>query len=184
MGRPEEARAQMDRAVALDPLNGQITAMNGATFMYEHRYEDAIAEWRRAGDVGLPGGPISDVLHLNGADAEAFAQLRIECADDQEVLDALDRGYAEGGFRAANRRVADILADRRTTTSAVWAAPWSVAVWYAFAREKERALEWLERAYEQHDLNMPFIRVDPRFDYVRGDPRFQALLRRMGLRER
>jgi serine/threonine-protein kinase len=188
LGRPEEARAEMDRAVALDPSNGLVRLFNGTLFMSERRYEDAVAEYRRARELGSFGIiPVWDALDLMGAYAEAFAELRrwvAEVTEDEEVLDGLDRGYAEGGYRAACRRVADILAARSAATSAVWVGSYSVASWYASAREKERTLEWLERAYEEHIPNMPWVGADPLNDFVREEPRFQALLRRMNLPQR
>ncbi len=176
MGRPEEARAEMNRAVALDPSNSLFRAQNGYAYMFERRYEDAIAESRRARELGASPGTviIVDALDLNGAIAEAFAEARRLLADDQEALDGLDRGYAEGGYRAASRRVAQILAARHAPAS-------RVASWYASARDEERTLEWLERAYEEHDPNMPFVGANPLYDLVREEPRFQALLRGMNL---
>jgi hypothetical protein len=46
---------------------------------------------------------------------------------------------------------------------------------------KERALELLERAYEEHDPWLPFDLAFPGLDPLRSDPRFQNLLRRIGL---
>ncbi len=43
------------------------------------------------------------------------------------------------------------------------------------------AVEWLERAYEDHSQWLMWIKVWPQFDSLRGEPRFQELLRRMGL---
>jgi len=42
------------------------------------------------------------------------------------------------------------------------------------------AIDWLEKAYEDHEPNLPYIGV-PQFDPLHSDPRFQDLLRRMGL---
>ncbi len=75
-------------------------------------------------------------------------------------------------------RAAETLAARSRTT---YVGPRSVATWYARAGENDRALEWLERAYEARDPNLVYIGVQPLFDSVRDDPRFQDLLRRMNL---
>ena len=58
--------------------------------------------------------------------------------------------------------------------------PWEVAGWYALAGDKDRCLEWLERAYEVRDPNLPYLWF-PDFDLVRSDPRFRDLLKRMKL---
>jgi hypothetical protein len=80
---------------------------------------------------------------------------------DQELDEALDRGYAEGGYRAALQS-------------------WVVAFIYAWAGERERTLEWLELAYQAHDLGLPSANSSD-FDLVHDDPRYQDLRRRMNL---
>jgi len=47
--------------------------------------------------------------------------------------------------------------------------------------EKQQALDWLEKAYEDRNWWMPWLKVEPRLDPLRSDPRFVALLRRVGL---
>lgn len=52
---------------------------------------------------------------------------------------------------------------------------------YVRLKEPERALDWLERAYESHNPNLTAINNRLPFDPLRANPRFQALLRRMKL---
>jgi hypothetical protein len=47
--------------------------------------------------------------------------------------------------------------------------------------EKDRAFEWLEKAYEERSDLLVYLKVEPRLDSLRGDPRFADLLRRMRL---
>ena len=47
--------------------------------------------------------------------------------------------------------------------------------------EEEKGFEWLDKAYEERDFHLIFLRVDPAFDSVRSDPRFIALLKKIGL---
>jgi hypothetical protein len=96
---------------------------------------------------------------------------------DQELDEALDRGYAEGGYRAALRRYAERLAVR---PEAAEHQSWVVAFIYAWAGERERTLEWLELAYQAHDLGLPSANSSD-FDLVHDDPRYQDLRRRMNL---
>ena len=55
------------------------------------------------------------------------------------------------------------------------------AAMYAELGEKDKALEALNRMYEERRAGLLGIKVDPRFDKLRSDPRFQDLLRRVGL---
>ena len=56
-----------------------------------------------------------------------------------------------------------------------------MAVIYAALDEKEEALAWLERAYDERDSWMDYLGLDSRLDGLRSDPRFADLLRRMNL---
>jgi hypothetical protein len=53
---------------------------------------------------------------------------------------------------------------------------------YTHVGDHERAIQYLERAYEERVGDMLFIRAEPSFDPLRGDPRFQELVRRMSPR--
>jgi tetratricopeptide (TPR) repeat protein len=117
--------------------------------------------------------------HDKGAYAEAIAAERRIYAvfGDRELEAALGRGYAEAGYRGAMRRAAEVVVARPGAADLM---PVSVAQFYVHAGEKERALEWLERAYQARDPNLPYLGL-PDWDSVRGDPRFKDLLRRMRL---
>ena len=56
-----------------------------------------------------------------------------------------------------------------------------MALVYVHMGEKERALEWLERAYKDRDGQIIWIKVEPSFESLRSDPRFEDLVRRVGL---
>ncbi len=50
---------------------------------------------------------------------------------------------------------------------------------YSGLGDKDQALTWAERAYEDHDQYLFWLKVSPSFDALRSEPRFEALLRRM-----
>ncbi len=56
-----------------------------------------------------------------------------------------------------------------------------VARTYAFAGDKDGAQHWLDKAYEDGDSTMVYLKVDPSFEILREDARFQQLLRKMKL---
>ena len=56
-----------------------------------------------------------------------------------------------------------------------------IAEFYATLGERDRAFEWLDRAYEERAGFLIHIKLEPAFDNIRDDPRFAALLRRIGL---
>ena len=183
MRRPEEAMAQSERALELDPFNHFFQTNYGRKLMFVGRYDDAIVQFRNALRTAPNFGPahaqLWDAFHQKRMYDEALAQAQnfASARGDGEVEEALARGYAEGGYREAMHRAAETLAARSHTT---YVAPVRIAKLYARAGENDRALEWLERAYEARDPQMVFLGW-PDWDSLRDDPRFQDLLRRMNL---
>ena len=63
----------------------------------------------------------------------------------------------------------------------VHVAPGSIGTLYTRAGRSDEAFEWLLRAFDERDPNMPSVSVDHIFDDLRDDPRFQDLLRPLSL---
>ena len=62
-------------------------------------------------------------------------------------------------------------------------SPYSIAGVYAALGQSEPSFEWLNKAYEQHDLQLVSLKVDPTLDRLRSDPRFADLVCHVGLTE-
>ena len=182
--RPEEAIAQIRRALELDPLNALSRGFYAMVLMHARRYDDAIAlllETLKTSPNDLISlSTLRSAYHMKGMHQEALEIWRASYAarGDQEAEEALARGFAEGGYGGALQRVAEMLVARSRTA---YVPSWQIGTLYTRAGRKDEALEWLKKAYEAHDPNMPYLAVDPIFDILRDDPRFQDLLRRMRL---
>ncbi len=180
MKRPEEAMAQIQRALELDPLNAFFQAFYGLDLQMVGRNDEAVAEFRRALRTSprLPFARNNIALSFfnKGMYADSLAERKAEFAGDRELEEALTQGFAQSGYRGAMRRAADILAARSRRT---YVGPTGIACLYMTAGEKERTLEWLEKAFEARDSNLPYVSAKPTYDPLRSDPRFQDLLRRM-----
>ena len=80
----------------------------------------------------------------------------------------------EGGYSKALQRVAELYIQKSKR-------PWSIATLYLRAGMKTEAMEWLQKAFNDHDPNMPFIKADPIFDILKDDPAYNEMLREMEL---
>lgn len=181
---PDEAMEQMQEALRLDPFNTLIQSLYAMDLLYVRQYDQAIQQLRMALKTS-PTEPIAlstlrSAYYQKKMYAEALEAWRLsyEARGDREAIDVLDRGRAEGGYSRALQRLAEMLIERSKTS---YVTPWQVATLYTRAGMNEEALVWFEKAYEAHDLNMPYLSVDPIFDGLRQDTRFQAILKRMGL---
>jgi tetratricopeptide (TPR) repeat protein len=174
--------AQIERALAIDPLSVRTQSFYATDLVYVRRYDDAIAAARTAlglqSDAPVARNALYQALVLKGMFGEALALDRERFAGDHELADALERGAAEAGYAGAQRRLVEAWSRRYGKPGGVRA--YDLASRCLYAGDRDRAIEWLERAYEDGDGNMPYIGM-PVYDSLRPVPRFQDLLRRMSL---
>jgi tetratricopeptide (TPR) repeat protein len=184
MRRPEEAMAQIEQALELDPFHPLFRAVYAMDLIYAHRYDDAIEHLREtlktAPDDWTALGALRSTYHQKGMYEEALEIWKRSFAakGDQEAAEALARGYEEGGYSGALSSVAEMMIERSHTT---YVTPWQIGTMYTRAGKKDEAIEWLEKAFEDRDGNLPYLSVDPIFDYLRDEPRFQDMIRKMNL---
>jgi Tfp pilus assembly protein PilF len=185
MKRPDEAMVQIERAMELDPLNPTTQAFYSVDLLFARRYDEAIAQAKNALRTAPNHFVAKNVIfweyHGKGMHEEQWEAMKAYYAmlGLNEVVDALDRGYAEGGYHGAMSLAADALAE---SAEKGFVLPYEPAIAYAFAGNKNRALDWVERGFEVHDPNMPYLGL-PVYDSLRDDPRFKDILRRMNLPE-
>jgi TolB-like protein len=174
-----EGLRHVDLALRLDPFNALYHNMRAMVLVYLQRYDEAMAANKTSNALrpGFGNTVAQWIYILKGMRDQQLADQRLRVARDPERLAAFERGLAEGGYEDAQRRVADVHAARfgKSYFDAV-----GLAMRYLDGGDKDRALEFLNKAYDIHDPMLPYIGI-PLFDSLRPDPRFQALLRRMGL---
>jgi tetratricopeptide (TPR) repeat protein len=109
---------------------------------------------------------------------EALAIFRKISAGDAEITKALEDGFKNAGYRGAARAVADLMTEWYGKPGKD-VGPMIIANTYVGAGEYELAIDWYEKAYEEHAPGLPMItRPD---NPLRPYPRFQDLLRKMNL---
>jgi serine/threonine protein kinase/Tfp pilus assembly protein PilF len=184
LNRPDDALPQIKRALDLDPFNPLYRWLYAMDLNYVQSYDEAISELRQTLERS-PGDPgalhtLRTTYHMKGMYKEAIdIWRRSYIADnDQQSLAALDSGYALGGYSMALRCVAESKIKQSKTK---YVTPWQIATLYTRAGMPDEALLWLEKALEAHDPNMPYLSVDPIFDYMRENPRFKNLISKVGL---
>ena len=181
--RHEEALAQIEQALELDPFNPFFKAFYGVVLYLALRYDDAIEQFKSALQV-MPGLPfalqtLSNCFHMSGRFDEALQaqKMMFVALGDRDAGNAIDEGHESGGYKEAMRRLADVTGAQSLE---VENGACYVAMRYAHAGDVDRMLEWLERAVDQRDPNVPYIRAPlPETLCVVDDARFRALLRRL-----
>ena len=194
VGRIDEAIPHGERAVQLDPFNALFHGLYAHVLCGARRYDDTMAVARKAmamqSDLlaGTAAGALECALVSKGMRDEHLALQRERITLDPERVAAFEQGLAQAGYEGAMRRVADLLAARYEKSGGVPMVlsqpPYIIAVWYLWAGDYDRTIDWLERAFEVRDPGLPYVGFLPYFDPLRSDPRFQDLVRRLGLPQR
>ncbi len=184
MKRPEEAMAQMERALQLDPLNEVAQLHNAWMLQSAGRDDEVIVRVRKllrtSPQHPMLHGMLSVSLFRKAMYEESLAEMKAMffSIGDREVEEALTQGYAQSGYRGALMRAADLLAARAHKT---YVNSIDVATLYALAGENGQAFEWLEKCLEERNPQMPYVGAYVEFVPLRSDPRFKDLLRKMNL---
>ncbi len=95
-----------------------------------------------------------------------------------EVIAAANQAYAKTGWKAYLQVSLDQMLKQPAGRSF---PPFVIATYYARLGQKEEALTWLERGYEQRDFRMTLMSVAWELDGLRSEPRFVALVQKIGL---
>lgn len=187
LGLHEQAMAEIRRAHELDPLSPIITRVIGGTLLDAGEYDQAIEVCRQLVQEN-PTFPIGhDCLFYaywaKRMYPQALEEWKIEGQltgdpDDIELADAMERGFRSAGWNGA---LADAIAVLEARREKSYASPCFIARLYADRGEKDKAFDWLDTAYREHDRELVGLNVPPSFDNLRSDPRFAALVRKVGL---
>lgn len=149
---------------------------------YARRYDEAAQQLERlvalnpdsaVGTFWYLGG-----LEVDGNNSEAFERLmrfHTLAKTDEKTRQLYKTAYQTSGWQGVLRERAKWLYEYNLAHS------FFSACINAQIGDKDKAFEYLEKSYQERELWMAYLQVDPRLDSLRGDPRFNELVRRVGL---
>jgi serine/threonine protein kinase/lipopolysaccharide biosynthesis regulator YciM len=185
-GRLDEAIAEEKRAIELDPLSVSINRDLGYVFYDGRQYDQAIEQERKTMQLdpnfaqahSILGRAYLQKTMFDEGIAEFERELVISPAFRPALAD-LGLAYALAGRKTDAQKV---LVQLSPLSKQGYVTPKSVAAIYAGLGEKDKAFEWLEKAYQERSVGFGLgMKSFPVFDPLRSDPRFADLLRRMNL---
>jgi serine/threonine-protein kinase len=174
------AIATLHRAIELDPLGagqwGQLGRMLNAAGDFPAA--------RAALDRSLEISPESNVSLFHRGMNEL---LQGRAADSLPYFRKAGSGYGGAGRAMAQHSLGNAQAAQRELDAEIagfsQSGAYQIAEVYAWRGEKDKAIEWLERAYAQNDGGLTFMKVDPLMKPLHSDQRYAAFLRKLGLPE-
>jgi TolB-like protein len=178
-GRLKEAERQARQAVELDPLSAATQFTLGRVLFYAGKLDEAEAAGRKMAELQPSASSnhrwqvLVAVQRGDGERALREAQLEPDASFRPfELALAYD---VRGEREAADVALADLIAHSREGLA------YQVAEVYAVRGEVDKAFEWLQIAFDNHDGGMPSLLVDPLLHVLRDDPRYKDLLVKVGL---
>jgi tetratricopeptide (TPR) repeat protein len=182
-GRVDEALREAAKAQELDPQSIAILLNAGNLFFLRRQSDQAVTCFRRILELDpkyvVAWKALSRAYDQQSKRREAeAAYLRF-----RELTNAPSVARMKEEFAAwSQKRDAQYLVQK---LSFAWKRKYVRATYiarlYADLGDRERALEWLEKAYTERDSNLLFLKTDGSWDSLRADPRFASLTHRVGL---
>src|SRR5262249_26597181 len=177
------------RALELDPLSAEMTGTLGYASIVARRYDDAIALERKAielePNVPLFRANIAFAYFLKGQRELAVSEFEKVrdlvgpvTSANQNAASFLGWLYAVSGRR---NDALKIVKEYESLSSVSDVDFYFIAQIYAGLGDKDQAIRWLEKAYQEHANQTAWLAADPFWYTMYSDPRYQDLIRRVGL---
>ncbi|MEE9466651.1 MAG: tetratricopeptide repeat protein, partial [Candidatus Neomarinimicrobiota bacterium] len=183
MGRFDEAMVEIRRAQELDPLNLMYSTFEGFILFFARQYDLAISQLRKPLEMDPNFVPAHMFLSMcytaKGLYKEAKAEVQII-----EELAGEAYSFPYISVLVSSRSEAlEAINTLEKFSGQIYVGGVHYATVYASIGEMDQAFQWLEKAYEQRDNWLQYLKVAPRWDPIRDDPRYADLMRRMNFPE-
>jgi DNA-binding winged helix-turn-helix (wHTH) protein/Tfp pilus assembly protein PilF len=186
--RLDEAKAEIERARELEPQSLSVNGDFAEILSFAGDYGQAIEQLQRTIEIDSTDPSIASLHRLLGwtyeergmhdkAVAEFLEALRLSNGSP-ERLAALRQAYDVAGMKGYWQKWFEF---RQGRIKLGGVSPFSLAKVYALLGEKEKAFEYLEKAFNDHSVSVAALRFESTFNDLRSDKRYRALLHRIGL---
>lgn len=181
-GRHNEALEEIAIARKLDPFSPITNTLTGQFLYFAGRQEEAIGALQRAFAIDPAFwiahtfmGQIQESRGRSAAAIESFDKAYEFSGGNTSALSVKGYVLARSGKQSEAEQIVSGLIQ---TGQRRYVPPYNIALVYAGLGKRESALDWLDKAYQAHDVRMIFLTVDPKWDDLRSHRRFRELLRR------
>ncbi len=188
-GRHREALANAGKARELDPISLIVNTHVALQNWWARRFDDALDQLNRTIELE-PRFPPARVLlgwlylHTNRVEdaVKEFETVTRRAGRVSAVAAALACAYAAAGRSKQAHTILQEL-EKGKASPDIYVSSRDIGLVYTCLGDKEKALQWLVRAFEERAAWMSFLNVDPIWDSLRDEPQFQSLVEQLGLRD-
>ena len=179
LGRVDEAERQARQAVELDPLSVIAQSNLARVLFYAGKLDEADAVARKSAELQPAAAAThrwQTLIAAQRGDGEtALREAQLEPDEGYRRFELAVAQYVLGDRQAADAALADLIAKGRDNLA------YQIAEVYAVRGEKDKAFEWLQISFDNHDTGTLTLLVDPLLRGLRDDPRYKNFLAKLGL---
>lgn len=187
----DESLQEYEKALELDPFNLSTLDAKANAFVAANRLDEAVSQCKKIIELfpeqGRTNFLLSRIFATKGMEQEAWEQRRMgmeKFGVPEARIRSLENVYREEGYqgliRADLERRSAFMKSRLEEDKNAVIKYMPSARDYAYLKNKEKALEYLMKAFEDRDPELTDIKRTRVFDFLRDDPEYQALLRKIG----
>jgi TolB-like protein/Tfp pilus assembly protein PilF len=187
IGRFDEAKKFGARGLELDPLSVSTHFFLGWSSLFAGRYDEAIEKLSKAVELDPSNGWVRIFLGraylFKGMPQRAIEVMETAVRlspDDSYALGYLGYTYAVTGRRADALKTLQRIDEMEKHR---YVSRFAHVYIYTGLGDKNKAFEWLEKAYQERSDSLAWFRFDPESKSLHSDPRFAALMRKIGFTE-
>jgi TolB-like protein len=179
LGQVDEAERHARHAVELDPLSVTAQGNLARVLFAAGKMDEADAVARKAAELQpAAAGNHRYQVHVaveRGDGETALREAELEPDEGYRRFELALAHYVRGDRAAADAALADLIATGRDRLA------YQIAEVYAVRGEKDKAFEWLQISFDNHDTGSLSLLIDPLLRALRDDPRYKNLLAKLGL---
>jgi eukaryotic-like serine/threonine-protein kinase len=181
LGNSKEAIELQKQAIALDPLQAGAYLVLSNQLYEAGRYEEANGALQKALELNpqhaFAHAGLGQILLAQGHRQEALAQMQHETADWGRLQGEAFAYYSLGRRQESDAALRELIAAHANDSA------FQIAEVYGYRGEVDKAIQWLDRAYEQHDSGLIGLKLDPLFKSLHQNPRYIEILKKMRLQQ-
>ncbi|QQS32323.1 MAG: tetratricopeptide repeat protein [Acidobacteriota bacterium] len=194
-GNGDQALSEINKAIELDPLSMVINNQKGRVIELGGKRDEAIAQFKKTielfPDAPSPRHNLADVYEAKGMYSEAveqrLIQIKLLFGVSPENIKDLQLAFEKDGYKGFVQKQIDIQLDSQRSSlekdKNAYLPAFRIAVDYARLGDKDKAFEYLNKAYDQREPQIAELKIRLPLSSLRDDPRFKELVRRVGIPE-
>ncbi len=193
--RHDEAIREITKAVELDPFSVAINVWVAIILQRSGRFDEAILQIKKSNEL-FPNSP--GILQQNsfvyanlGKYDQAVEDFLLAAKANKdfkpENIAKLKSAYEKGGWDGFQRIRQEIRLEELNAKQAKdpngYVKAWDYANAYAWGKDKDKTIEYLNKAYDVREKRLLNLMFGKTWDFVRDDPRFKELVKKVGIPE-